>query len=333
MTLRDNSGVALIMVLLVVSLLAAVTLRLGLTVNWQMQAAVNQSDSVRVAFILKSMLSLARSAIHLDGIDNISDSHFDSWATMDNNKLASLVGGDKLSLIVTDLSGLLQVNGLVSEEEDLEKRKVIEQRQRDLWLRFLMSDQFAVESEVNALEIIDALSDWIDKDDEERGNGAENSYYQGLDTPYLCGNNYFTYPEQLLLVRGISKRILYGDEEKTGIIHYLTVQNRDGQVNLTTAPSPVIQSLADDISEEIAQELIDFRKDEINEELLERADWYKQVAGFPDDIILDDSMLTQVSQYFMIATVGSYNNLVSSGTGILHRNKENEQTLVYWKVE
>jgi general secretion pathway protein K len=333
MILRSDAGIALIMVLFAVSLMAAVTVHFGTTVNWQLQAAVNQADSVRLGTILKSVFNIFRAAVHSDGINNTFDSHYDIWAKLDNAALAELTGSEELSVVITDLSGLLQVNGLVSEEENQEKRNMIEQQQRVMWLRFLLSGKFAVKSEEEALELIDSISDWIDKDDEERENGAENNFYQALKNPYRCGNNYFTYSEELLLVRGMTVDILYGTEEHAGILQYITVYNKDGKINLNTAPLEVIRCLADDISEEIAQELIDFRDEKANQESLEQADWYKQVTGFPDDIVFNDAMLTQLSQYFSLTVEAIYNGFPARGTGVLHRTIKNEQSLVYWKLE
>ena len=61
-------------------------------------------------------------------------------------------------------------------------------------------------------EIADSIIDWRDADDTPGASGAENSYYQGLPQPYRCKNGPFTTVEELLLVKGMTPEILYGED-------------------------------------------------------------------------------------------------------------------------
>lgn len=60
---------------------------------------------------------------------------------------------------------------------------------------------------------VDAILDWLDygDNDEERPEGAENSYYQGLEIPYPCKNGPMDSIEELLLIKGITPELYYGD--------------------------------------------------------------------------------------------------------------------------
>src|SRR5262245_59247373 len=60
-------------------------------------------------------------------------------------------------------------------------------------------------------EIADAILDWLDPDDEPRANGAENSYYQALSPPYRCKNGPLDSLEELLLVKGVTPGLLFGN--------------------------------------------------------------------------------------------------------------------------
>ena len=62
------------------------------------------------------------------------------------------------------------------------------------------------------LEISEAIFDWIDDDDEARTNGAENEYYQALAPPYECKNAPLETLDELLLIRGITPQILFGED-------------------------------------------------------------------------------------------------------------------------
>ena len=58
--------------------------------------------------------------------------------------------------------------------------------------------------------IADAILDWIDIDPTPRANGAEAEYYSGLRLPYRPRNGVPTSLEELLLIRDVSRELLFG---------------------------------------------------------------------------------------------------------------------------
>lgn len=61
-------------------------------------------------------------------------------------------------------------------------------------------------------EIADAMLDWVDPDDEMRPFGAEASEYQSRNTRYKTRNGAMATLDELLMVRGITPRLLYGED-------------------------------------------------------------------------------------------------------------------------
>ena len=61
--------------------------------------------------------------------------------------------------------------------------------------------------------IADAILDWIDRDTAPRQFGAEASYYSGLGVPYGPRNAEPTSLEELLLVRDVTREMLFGADE------------------------------------------------------------------------------------------------------------------------
>jgi type II secretory pathway component PulK len=130
-------------------------------------------------------------------------------------------------------------------------------------------------------EIADAIVDWRDPDETPQPSGAENSYYQSQPEPYKCKNASFTTVEELLLVKGMTPEIVYGEDwnqngildaneddgDKSppednrdgaldfGFIAFLTVHSsdrnlrNDGQprVDLNTAPPDQLQLALSDV--------------------------------------------------------------------------------------
>lgn len=68
-------------------------------------------------------------------------------------------------------------------------------------------------------ELADAILDYIDADDTVRSFGAESAYYQGLAMPYPAKNGPLESLDELLMVRGVSPMLLYGeDANRNGLL-------------------------------------------------------------------------------------------------------------------
>lgn len=61
-------------------------------------------------------------------------------------------------------------------------------------------------------EIVNAILDWIDSDEEARVGGAESIYYEGLAVPYPCRNAPFESIEELLQIQGVTPELFYGED-------------------------------------------------------------------------------------------------------------------------
>ncbi|HOK08419.1 MAG TPA: type II secretion system protein GspK [Candidatus Hydrogenedens sp.] len=96
--------------------------------------------------------------------------------------------------------------------------------------------------------IVDSILDWLDYNDgdSERPQGAENDYYMGLENPYPCKNGPMDSIEELLLIKGITPKIYFGDPEKEQLplSEYLTVHGDWlGRVNINSARPEVISAI------------------------------------------------------------------------------------------
>jgi hypothetical protein len=58
--------------------------------------------------------------------------------------------------------------------------------------------------------VADAILDWIDADPQPREMGAETDYYAGLDPPYAPRNGLPECLEELLLIKGVTRELLFG---------------------------------------------------------------------------------------------------------------------------
>lgn len=68
-------------------------------------------------------------------------------------------------------------------------------------------------------ELASAIIDWRDSDSEVSPGGAESEYYLLLPDPYYCKDAPFETVEEILLVKGASRDLLYGeDTNRNGVL-------------------------------------------------------------------------------------------------------------------
>lgn len=216
----------------------------------------------------------------------------------------------------------------------------MEKLQRSLWKRFLLLENLGLEDldEDQVAIMLDSLVDWLDPDDEQEENGAEKSYYSTLDPSYVPTNGPMSLIEDLVLVKGWGRKILYSelknkDNTSSNLIACLTDGEQPGMVNINTAPVLVLQALHDDMTEELAADLAAFREDEDNKEQLKEAIWYRNVPGFPGNITFDQSLITTESNLFKITVIAADKGLRRTGEGVIRRKENQEQVLLYWKIQ
>ncbi len=330
---RDQRGMALLITILTVSLLLAVTMQFHRTTWQQFLVSNNYRVENQLKAIADSGVNIALALLQYDGNKNQTDSLFDSWATLDQEKFEGVFPSGALHLKVVDLSGRLQINSLVQKkgaESGAGGDSNTENEIRQTFLRLLQSGFFAIEDETEARSIVDALIDWIDEDDKESDLGAESSYYQSLKQPYSCRNGPVQSMEELLLIKGISPTLLFGSGEKRGLADYLTVYGDDGKVNVNTAPLLVIKSFDPLIGNDLLLKFDEYRKDKANEESLVNLGWYKNIDSWPGDIVLDNKLLTNKSSYFQIIATGMFDTMTHKLVAVAERSSGSEVNLL-WK--
>jgi len=319
---HNQSGMALVMTLLIISFLVALTLQVMMSADRQMTVAANSQERVRLDGMVLGGLNLVLAALQADQKENHFDSEQDLWGTFDSEKLQELTEDIQLEISVEDLSGKLSLSTLLGDSDS---------HYRAIWLRLLTSGRLAIKSQEQAESLLDALIDWIDEDDEENPMGAESGYYQGLESPYSCRNGNMLSEKEILLVRGMTPEIAYGDHSYKGLLAYIDVTGKDVKINLNTASLPVLMALHPDMTAEVAQELIDYRENANNREKLASPDWYNRVPGVPSGIDLSSLELGEQSSSFFARIRASHNNYQRTGLARIVRSEKGLK-VVSWQL-
>jgi len=321
--LRNSRGMALILTILIISLIVALTVEFNRFMRSDLHAAVNLRDGIKLGYVAKSGFNYALAVLLEDAAEANVDSLHEAWAdpkALSENSAAQFDEG-RFEVKVSDHSGKIQINKLVKEDG-----RNYNDDQKGLLMRFLKS--FGIDDE-EADNIVDAIKDWIDADNEVTRFGAENAHYQALDKPYSCKNAPIEFLEELLLIRGITKELFYGTEEKPGISDYISPHG-NGKININTADRLVLSALSDEIKEdpEMVENMIKYRNDEDNN--LQEINWDDRVGM--RGVNYNPGLLTTSSTHFEITSEGFKGAMSKRVTGMVER-KEGTLQIRSWKIE
>jgi general secretion pathway protein K len=320
--IKGNEGMALIMTILVISLIVALTLQFNSSMRSNLQAAVNLRDGIKLGCIARSGFNGALAVLQEDASSGNEDTLREDWAHTKffSERSSSLFNEGRFVVEITDLSGKIQLSQLVNKDGNYNST------QRSLLIRFLSFPEFDLDPE-EVENIVDAIKDWIDIDNETTRFGAEDAYYKSLEKPYSCKNAPIEFLEELLFIRGITKELVYGSGEKPGIAKYLSPYG-NGKININTADILILRSLSDDIDQERAEDMVAYRENEDNGLLDPK--WYKNVPGMADVNILD-SLITTSSTYFKITSEGFKGSMSKKIEAEVER-KEKTLQILSWKI-
>ncbi|OGW52363.1 MAG: hypothetical protein A2Y81_03360 [Nitrospirae bacterium RBG_13_43_8] len=242
-----EKGIALLMVLWVLTILMVLVLSFSLMTRTETYATASFKEGTEKKFLAEAGLERGilelfyrnankNQAIILEGGE--------VWR-IDGRPYKDQMGEGEYSVRITDESGKININMISDTNADI--------------LRNLLKTLGVQEEEVNT--IVDSILDWKDADDLHHLSGAESEYYMSLPNPYKAKNANFDALEELLLVKGMTSEILYGDNEKKGIIDLLTVYSGTSKVNVNAAPREVLMAVPG-ITPEIADSIISFREND-----------------------------------------------------------------------
>jgi general secretion pathway protein K len=319
---NHQRGIALIIVLLMISIIVAVTIQWNRSTRCEMYEAANLSDGIRLRYVAESGFYAGEALLLAD--KNGFDALTEEWAKTEMLALRSgeLFDNGSFNLSIEDEGGRIPVNLLVGGTG-------YNAPIRDLLLRLLTGPSFRLSPD-QAGEIVDAVKDWIDADDEVTGAGAERRYYAGLDRRYAAKNAPLDCIEELLMVKGVTRELFYGTGETSGLAACLTVFG-DGKININTAPKPVLRALSAEMTEDAVERLDHYRRDEKND--LADPVWYNRVQGTAG-LNIPGGLTSIRSDTFRITAVGLQGRMTQRVTAVVKRESDRRKVkLLSWRVE
>lgn len=212
----------LVTILLVIVVLFPLVLAFNSKVQINLLQAANHRDSIQALRMARSGVEAAIGVLKAD--DGGYDAMQDIWA-MDLPAIGA--GEGMLQVKIQDEESKIAVNRLVASN-GVDVNKDVADRLRAL-----------IEQLGGKPEIVDALIDWIDIDDEVSGTaGAEEDEYRGRG--YNIKNGPLDSIDELFLIKGFDKELL----QDRKLLSFLTVAPvTDDKININTAPAEVLRAV------------------------------------------------------------------------------------------
>jgi general secretion pathway protein K len=240
--LKNESGFALILTLVVTALMVAVVVEMIHQVYVDTSISRGFRDGQQASILAESGASGGAKLLQIGVSGRSYTSLSDRWAT----PLKLVDDAGTLEISVSEESGKININGLVRQNGDFETH-TFEALQR-------LAARLKVPNEVWG-----AVADWIDGDDLPRSGGAESSYYRSLKPEYTSRNGKVMTLSELSLIRGVSPEIL--DKLRPYLTPFAEQANAPlPTVNINTASKDVLAALDKGIDDRMAERILEERR-------------------------------------------------------------------------
>ena len=289
---KYQQGVAIITALLIVTIATTVSITIATRLQLDVRRTGNLIAQDQAQFYLLAAEEWSQRILRQDKKDSTIDSLDESWAI----ELPPLpVDGGSIQGTLTDLHACINVNSLVAGGAvDATSKARLTQLFQKLGVKN---------------DLTQAITDWIDGDLETSNpNGAEDGYYLNLETPYRTANTPLHSISELRLVKG------FEDSETYELVKpYLCAFILDGgemTINVNTASAEVLQSLSENMTAELAADIIERRDEQPFNDIKELTSFAKL-----DTIIKNTKKLSTSSDYFLLRTqaiIGRANKVMYS---------------------
>ncbi len=302
---KTERGVALILTLLITAILVTLIVEVNYSSQVDLRIAANFRNDLQAYYLAKSGVSIAISYLKYDLENSNTDSLGEDWA---KPYPPVPVGDGFVKVHVEDENAKININVMGDEKADPKIREALSQAISILFER----------AEVD-MEIINAIIDWIDPDDEGE---AEAYYYGSLDPSYECKNAPLDTLSELFMIKGITDEV-YGK-----ISDYLTIYSKDGKININTASKEVLMCLDEGIDEVMVEGIMEYRMEQPFEAKEELRDVMNN-----DEVFGRISPIIDVkSNAFSITSTGMVERVEKAIRAVINR-EGNRISCRYWRTE
>jgi general secretion pathway protein K len=310
----DERGIALLLTLLVLTLLVALILEFDAEARREYRDAAAFRDNFKATVLARASVQAARGVLQQDLLKDkqagqLFDAPTDLWAFPITNYV---IGDGLLNAKIEDERGKLNLNDLAVSGDPIIKKAKVGRVKRLFELVQINPD------------LVDAIVDWVDQDENPEPSGAESIYYQTLRPSYRAANAPLQTLLELRLIKGMTPEIM------AKLVKLVTVYPPEGQskVNLNTADPLVIQALDPGITQSVAADIIQSRPYKTIQEL-------DRVSSFEDigKVLRTQNLYDVQSNLFLARMTVTVNEVTRNAVVVLQRDPSTGMSTVqYYRV-
>jgi general secretion pathway protein K len=310
----DERGIALLLTLLVLTLLVALILEFDAEARREYRDAAAFRDNFKATVLARAAVQAARGVLQQDFLkDKQTGQSFDAltdlWAFPITNYP---IGDGLLNAKIEDERGKLNLNDLAGLPTEANSKKIRVGKFKKLFELVQINP-----------DLVDAIVDWVDKDETPEPSGAESIYYQTLRPSYRAANQPLQTLLELRLIKGMTPEIM------AKLAKLVTVYDSagDSMVNINTADPLVIQALHPDITQGIAADIVQarpFKNSKVDD--LDRVSSF-EVIGKTIRHLYDIK-----SDLFLARMTVRVNEVSRNAVVILQRDQNGTSSVKYYRV-
>jgi general secretion pathway protein K len=289
-TRRNRKGSALLITLLILALLTSLTVEFAYEVYLGTAMFSNWSNSQKASLIAKSGQTIGGQ--YIKSLDKFSYTYIAEVMLPvkkdfgHNSELVIRLEDENAKF---NINSIIFQNGLTNEEAFESLKKMLE---------YLTINP----------AVAQAVADWIDPDSEPRLKDSE----------YQVKNTYLWSVDELRDIRGIDEKTFKKIEP------YITVFGNNRKININTAKLPVLVGLHPDMTETLAERIMDYRKNSPFED----SSHIQRVSGM--EVIgplLIGKVITVKSSYFRLIAEATVDEITRITESVI----DSSQKVQYWK--
>ncbi|KGJ98108.1 type II secretion system minor pseudopilin GspK [Thalassotalea sp. ND16A] len=347
---KQQSGVALITVMLVVAVAVVLATKMSSALIFQIQRTDNLNSNQQAYWHAMGAEAFAKSVLTLSfkEKDDKEVTHLGQiWASGETSFPVDL---GSISGEIKDMQACFNLNSLINKEqdnsdssaapgssapsEDEEKGKPgasasgkkIENMAKVALIELISSLNIDGVGNFEAESMSDALLDWLDEDSSiVSAGGAEDNDYAAKEYPYLAANGLLASVNELRLIEHFSPQVIYALKD-----HVCVIPNSEmHKININTIDeehTELLQALLGGVDASVVEEIFSQRGEEGFKTI---DDFYSvsAVTGLQDFDQFKRQFVVD-SEYFKLITKTSFNDSYFSMNSIMKINKDETISVV-----
>ena len=301
-------GVAIITALLIVAIATTISISISTRLQLDVRRTGNVIAGDQAYLYTLAAESWSKRILKQDREDSEIDHLGEDWAI----ELPPLpVEGGYIQGRLTDLQSCFNINSLLDTSADTSTGTdtSLARTRLERLLTNLKIDKAGAQT----------IIDWIDSDLQTTiPDGAEDVYYMNLAQPYRTANTPLQSISELRLIKGFEDPLVYAT-----VLPHVCAFGINTPININTATTEVLRSLADDLTDSDIEKIIEQRNDTAFNNISEFTSFsnLKEKIGSTEGLSVD-------TEYFMLQTESTIGQVRVLGYSIIHRSIDGNTTVI-----